>query len=30
MKIRKTKEDIYWMGAIDGDRRLFDSLIPQH
>ncbi|MBM3241456.1 FprA family A-type flavoprotein [Candidatus Poribacteria bacterium] len=28
MKARKIKEDIYWMGAVDWDRRLFDSLIP--
>lgn len=28
MKIRKVREDIYWMGAVDWDRRLFDSLIP--
>jgi flavorubredoxin len=28
VKIRKIKEGIYWMGAIDWDRRLFDSLIP--
>jgi flavorubredoxin len=28
MKPRKIKEDIYWMGAVDWDRRLFDSLIP--
>lgn len=28
MKARKIKEGIYWMGAIDWDRRLFDSLIP--
>jgi flavorubredoxin len=25
---RKIKEGIYWLGAIDWDRRLFDSLIP--
>ena len=25
---RKIKKDIYWMGAVDWDRRLFDSLIP--
>jgi flavorubredoxin len=25
---RKIKEGIHWMGAIDWDRRLFDSLIP--
>ncbi|MHA1401433.1 MAG: FprA family A-type flavoprotein [Candidatus Heimdallarchaeaceae archaeon] len=28
MKARKIRENIYWMGAIDWDRRLFDSLIP--
>jgi flavorubredoxin len=28
MKPRKIKEDIYWIGAVDWDRRLFDSLIP--
>jgi len=28
MKSRKIRENIYWMGAIDWDRRLFDSLIP--
>jgi flavorubredoxin len=28
MKQRKIKEDIYWLGAVDWDRRLFDSLIP--
>lgn len=28
MKLRKIKESVYWMGAIDWDRRLFDSLIP--
>lgn len=28
MKARKINESIYWMGAIDWDRRLFDSLIP--
>lgn len=28
MKLRKMKENIYWLGAIDWDRRLFDSLIP--
>ncbi|HOB69383.1 MAG TPA: FprA family A-type flavoprotein, partial [Syntrophorhabdaceae bacterium] len=25
---RKIKERIYWLGAVDWDRRLFDSLIP--
>lgn len=28
MKIREIKPNIYWLGAIDWDRRLFDSLIP--
>jgi len=28
MKARKFGEGIYWMGAVDWDRRLFDSLIP--
>ena len=28
MKPRKIKEQIYWMGAVDWDRRLFDALIP--
>jgi len=28
MKARKVKENIFWLGAIDWDRRLFDSLIP--
>jgi len=28
MKPRKIAEGVYWMGAIDWDRRLFDSLIP--
>lgn len=28
MQKRKIKERIYWLGAIDWDRRLFDSLIP--
>jgi len=28
MKKRQIKENIYWLGAIDWDRRLFDSLIP--
>lgn len=28
MKPRKMKDKITWMGAIDWDRRLFDSLIP--
>ncbi|MFH1943144.1 MAG: FprA family A-type flavoprotein, partial [bacterium] len=25
---RKIKDGIYWLGAVDWDRRLFDSLIP--
>jgi flavorubredoxin len=28
MKSRVIKEGVHWMGAIDWDRRLFDSLIP--
>ncbi len=28
MKPRKLREDIYWVGAVDWDRRLFDELIP--
>ena len=28
MKTRKIKKGIFWMGAVDWDRRLFDSLIP--
>ena len=28
MQKRKIKENIYWLGAVDWDRRLFDSLIP--
>lgn len=28
MKPRKIKDNIYWMGFIDWDNRLFDSLIP--
>jgi flavorubredoxin len=28
MKPRKIKDRIYWMGSVDWDRRLFDSLIP--
>jgi len=28
MKPRRIHDDIFWMGAIDWDRRLFDSLIP--
>jgi len=28
MKTRKIKDNVYWLGAVDWDRRLFDSLIP--
>ena len=28
MLARKIEDGIYWMGAVDWDRRLFDSLIP--
>jgi flavorubredoxin len=28
MKPRKLKANIYWIGAVDWDRRLFDELIP--
>ena len=28
MKKRKIREGVHWMGAVDWDRRLFDSLIP--
>jgi flavorubredoxin len=28
MKARQIKTNVYWMGAIDWDRRLFDALIP--
>jgi flavorubredoxin/rubredoxin len=28
MKARKIEEGIWWVGAIDWDRKLFDSLIP--
>ncbi len=28
MDAHKIKSGIYWMGAVDWDRRLFDSLIP--
>ncbi len=28
MKARKIKDRIYWMGSVDWDSRLFDSLIP--
>jgi len=28
MKARKIKDRIHWMGSVDWDRRLFDSLVP--
>jgi flavorubredoxin len=28
MKARKVRERVHWMGAVDWNRRLFDSLIP--
>ncbi|MEE8637369.1 MAG: FprA family A-type flavoprotein [Dehalococcoidia bacterium] len=28
MKARQVKANVYWVGAIDWDRRLFDALIP--
>ncbi len=28
MKARKIRGNIYWMGSVDWDRRLFDSLVP--
>jgi flavorubredoxin len=28
MKARKIQDRIYWMGSLDWDRRLFDSLVP--
>ncbi len=28
MKARKVVDGVHWMGAVDWDRRLFDSLIP--
>ena len=28
MKARRIRDGVYWMGAIDWDRRLFDGLIP--
>lgn len=28
MKARKIKEDVFWVGAVDWDRRLFDGLMP--
>ncbi len=28
MQKRNIKEKVYWLGAVDWDRRLFDSLIP--
>jgi hypothetical protein len=27
MEARKIKEGIYWVGAVDWDRRMFDDLI---
>lgn len=28
MHIRQIKKNVSWLGAVDWDRRLFDSLIP--
>ena len=28
MKTRIIKPNVHWLGAVDWDRRLFDSLIP--
>jgi len=28
MEPKKVKDDIFWVGAVDWDRRLFDALIP--
>ena len=28
MKAREIRPGIYWVGAVDWDRRLFDELIP--
>ncbi|PIE70400.1 MAG: MBL fold hydrolase [Deltaproteobacteria bacterium] len=28
MKPRKIRDDVYWMGSVDWDSRLFDALIP--
>ncbi|MCD6378949.1 FprA family A-type flavoprotein [bacterium] len=28
MQARKIKEGIYWVGAVDWDRRMFDDLVP--
>ena len=28
MKPREISRGVYWLGAIDWDRRLFDALIP--
>ncbi len=28
MTVREIVPDIYWIGAVDWDRRLFDALIP--
>ena len=28
MKARKIKDNVYWLGSVDWDRRLFDALVP--
>ena len=28
MHTKKIKDGVFWMGAVDWDRRLFDSLVP--
>ena len=28
MQMRKIKEGVFWVGAVDWDRRLFDALVP--
>src|SRR5512135_1493690 len=28
MKARKIVDQVYWLGAVDWDRRLFDALVP--
>jgi len=28
VKARRINDNVYWVGAVDWDRRLFDSLIP--
>ncbi|MDD2603628.1 MAG: FprA family A-type flavoprotein, partial [Desulfobacteraceae bacterium] len=28
MRMRQITDNVFWLGAIDWDRRLFDSLIP--